>query len=277
MSTNLLQEYTVARDTLLERIVTSLKQDPRFVAAWLTGSFGRGDFDEVSDLDLTVVVSRSHAVQLCDWPETITTRPPNERLDLFGQFGDIDFAYENNRNAPAGGTATNVMYSPLGLRVDWVLVPKETAQRPENVRLLFSNIELPSVLKPEVDSQEERVKEAAKSAGFFWLMATTVAKYLIRGDGVFVTNWLEYLTELTLDVEHQIDGTPDKHHRGSLTRLYIKPVEQIEQLQQLCERIKTLMPRIMTLGGEIWLETQSGVEHWLSMAAQETSQAPSVN
>ena len=272
MSTILLQEYAIARDVLLKKISDSLKQDPRFIAAWLTGSFCRGDSDELSDLDLTVVVSKAHSDQMCIKPETITTRPPKDRLDLFGQFGNIDFAYENNRNAPNGGTATNVMYAPLGLRVDWVLVPEETAQRPENIKPLFSHIDVPSIPKPPLDSQEDRAKEAAEMVGFFWLMATTVAKYLIRGDGVFVTNWLEYLTELTLDVERLIEGIPDQNHHGSMTKLSIDLAEHLEQLKHLCERIKTLTPQVVALGGDVWLETQAGVEHWLQMADQKMSQ-----
>lgn len=272
MRTNLLQEYASARDALLERIVVSLEHDLRFVAAWLTGSFSTGENDEVSDLDLTVIVSQVYSDELCIRPETITNRPPMDRLSLFRQFGSIDFAYENNRNAPTGGTATNVMYAPLGLRVDWVLVPEETAQQPENVKLLFSNIDVPSMPKSALDSQEERAKDAAEMVGFFWLMATTVAKYLIRGDGVFVTNWLENLTGLTLDVERRINGIPDQYHRGSMTRLHIEPAEHIAQLRQLCERIETLTPQVVALGGNVWLETRVGVERWLDMADQKASQ-----
>jgi len=271
MSSNLLQEYALARDTLLEKIVASLKHDTRFVAAWLTGSFARDEVDDLSDIDITVVVSQHYVDQLCAQTETITNRPPRDRVDLFSQFGDIDFAYENNRNAPTGGTATNVMYAPLGLRVDWVLVPEETAQQPENMKLLFSNIDVPSISKPAPDSQEERAKDAAKMVGFFWLMATTVTKYLIRGDGVFVTSWLEYLTELVSDVERQLAGTPEVHHRGSMTRLYAEPVEQFEHLRKLCERIKILMPQVTALGGDVWLESQIGVEHWLHMTEENVT------
>ena len=56
-----IQEYASNRNKLLEDITQVLKEDHRFVAAWLTGSFGRGDADKVSDLDLTVVVENSFA------------------------------------------------------------------------------------------------------------------------------------------------------------------------------------------------------------------------
>ena len=36
-------KYVQARTVLLEQITSSLQKDERFVAAWLAGSFGRGD------------------------------------------------------------------------------------------------------------------------------------------------------------------------------------------------------------------------------------------
>jgi Streptomycin adenylyltransferase len=275
MITNLLQEYAAERDELLERIVSTLKQDERFLAAWLTGSFGREDIDEVSDLDLTVVVSSSHSDQLCARPETISARAPKMRLDLFSRFGKIGFAYENNNNAPIGGTATNVMYLPSGTRVDWVLVPQVTAQRPENIKLLFAHIDVPTKPKAVSSNQEQRAKEVTEMVSFFWLMATVVAKYLIRGDSVFVTHWLEQLAGLIVAIERRIEGVPYEYHRGSITSLRCMPIDQLQQLQDLCNRIEVLTPRVIALGGQVWAESQLGVEQWLRMADQAVLQTPS--
>lgn len=268
MSKDFLQEYSTTRDELLERIVVGLKQDQRFVAAWLTGSFGKDDTDEVSDLDLTAVVSNSCSDQLCVRPEIITARAPQVRLDLFSQFGKIGFAYENNNNAPIGGTATNVMYLPSGARVDWVLVPEGTAQLPENIKLLFSHVNVPPMPKAIPASREQRAKEATEMVGFFWLMATVVAKYLIRDDAVFVTSWLEQLTGLIAAIEGRIAGVHDQYHRGSFTSLRSTSIEQLQQLQDLCKRIEILTPQVIALGGQVWAESQIGVEHWLAMAEQ---------
>jgi len=51
-----LASYTHTRDDLLERIVATLQADSRVVAAWLSGSFGRGVEDAWSDLDLHVAI-----------------------------------------------------------------------------------------------------------------------------------------------------------------------------------------------------------------------------
>ena len=272
MNTNLLQEYAAEQDELLKNVVASLKDDPRFVAAWLSGSFGRADNDELSDLDLTVVVSHSYSDQLCARQEMINAHAPKVRLDLFSQFGKISFAYENNNNAPTSGTATNVMYLPMGTRVDWVLVPEEHAQRPENIKLLFAHTDLPAVPNVMPAHQEQRVREAEQLLSFFWLMATGVAKYLIRGDAVFVTCWLEQLARFIAEIERRIEGVPDQYHHGSRTSLRCGPIEQLQQLQDLHNRAKALIPQVIALGGQVWTESQIGVEHWLHMADQVVSQ-----
>jgi predicted nucleotidyltransferase len=51
-----LADYGRRRDALLNRIVDLLSADRRVGAAWLSGSFGRGEADEWSDLDLHVAV-----------------------------------------------------------------------------------------------------------------------------------------------------------------------------------------------------------------------------
>jgi len=48
------------RAALLQRAMTLLQEDERVVAAWLIGSEGRGETDELSDIDLWVVVADEH-------------------------------------------------------------------------------------------------------------------------------------------------------------------------------------------------------------------------
>lgn len=51
-----LARYALARDALLARIVDLLQADRRVGAAWLSGSFGGGEADVWSDLDLHIAV-----------------------------------------------------------------------------------------------------------------------------------------------------------------------------------------------------------------------------
>lgn len=50
--TDLLRLREEERDRLLDRLVASLERDERVVAAWLSGSLGRGTADAWSDVDV---------------------------------------------------------------------------------------------------------------------------------------------------------------------------------------------------------------------------------
>src|SRR4051794_31490721 len=56
---------------LIERATQVLGRDARVLGVWLAGSFGRGDSDEFSDVDLWVVVDQQDLTSFCDsWPTT---------------------------------------------------------------------------------------------------------------------------------------------------------------------------------------------------------------
>jgi len=59
MPSKALSAYQAERDALLERIHMALQSDPRVVAAWVGGSVGAGTADELSDLDIWVVIEDS--------------------------------------------------------------------------------------------------------------------------------------------------------------------------------------------------------------------------
>lgn len=59
-TTRTLSDYARERSTLLDRIVQLLEADHRVAAAWLSGSFGRGEADDWSDLDLHVAIKEEH-------------------------------------------------------------------------------------------------------------------------------------------------------------------------------------------------------------------------
>jgi hypothetical protein len=92
------EQYTAARDVLLTEITAFLKNDPRFLAAWLAGSFGRGEQTWLSDLDLHVVIAEAYSEILCatPWPSGGRTTP--ERLALFQQFGTPTIIFEAHSN-----------------------------------------------------------------------------------------------------------------------------------------------------------------------------------
>ena len=122
-----LQSYREQRDSFLTNLAETLSNDERFVAAWLTGSFGRKEEDTVSDLDLRLVVSDEHSPSLCARLEQVSAQTSPERYALFSQFGSPALIHENNNNAPEGGTFTFVLYADSAIMVDWTLIPHMNA------------------------------------------------------------------------------------------------------------------------------------------------------
>jgi hypothetical protein len=131
-------DYARRRAALLARLGATLRADERFVAAWLTGSFGRGEEDACSDVDCTAVVAGGHADALLARPWRSAGRTTAERLALLRSLGRsaVVLAHDAHGNAPEGGTHTNALYAD-GTRLDLTLVPAGRAWRPEETRLLF--------------------------------------------------------------------------------------------------------------------------------------------
>ena len=264
----LIRKYALEREKLLKRITDYLVGDDRFVAAWLTGSLSRGDTDDISDIDLTVVVAQASSAILCTRPKMKAPCATEQRLELFNKFGEVGFAYENHNNAPPGGTATNVLYLPLGLRVDWALVPEADAQRPIKSKIVFQHKEIPLVSEAKVAGQAKRAEEAAEMVAFFWLMVTVICKYTIRNDSVFVNYWLEQLSILVLGIERRIAGEPDTYHRGSLTKLSSTGVKQLAMLRSLCTKVENISDAVVSMGGAVYPVSQAGIAQWMTMAEE---------
>ena len=248
---NALNVYRESRDSLLSKIVQVLSNDERFVAAWLAGSFGRNDTDDVSDLDLNIVVSDLHSENLCKRDEQISQKTTNERLDLFSQFGTPAIIHENNYNAPEGGTFTFTLYAKSQLMVDWVLIPQSKAYRPSQTYLLFEKSIVPIAPPAESESLEQRIKQASERVAFFWMMMAVTAKYLIRQDGVFVTQWLEILNEMLQEIERLIAGKTWEYKRGSHSVLEPTSKGQKQAILKLGERMESILPELIKIGGQV--------------------------
>ena len=249
---NSLNVYRESRDKLLAQIVQFFSNDERFVAAWLTGSLSRNDADAVSDIDLTLVVSDSYSENLCKRAEQISQQTTNERLKLFSQFGTPAVIHENNNNAPEGGTFTFTLYAKSHLMVDWVLIPQSKALRPSQAYLLFEKFSVP-IIAPltELESLEQRIKTASERVAFFWMMMAITAKYLIRQDGVFVTQWLEVLNEILQDIERLIAGKTWEYQRGSRSVLEATSEGQKQAILKLGERMENILPELIKMGGQV--------------------------
>jgi len=242
---NHLQAYRRSREALLQQIIEELSSDDRFVAAWLTGSYSRNDEDDVSDIDIHIVVGKPYSEVLCARQAQVSSSTTEERWELFRKFGEPALIHENNNNAPKDGTFTFVLYSGSALMIDWVLRPQGNAERPSQSILLFDRGNIP-VSAPVPEDLEGSKKAVAEVWAFFWMMTAITIKYIVREDLAFVQEWLEHLHGIARDIERRIERVSwqDAYVRGSVSQFQPTRKKQIESLRALCRRMQELKPKV---------------------------------
>lgn len=161
------------RDQLLSSLIRQLEADDRVRAAWLAGSLGRGDADDLSDIDLWLAVSDDLVAEVVANPVAwVRARC------------DADLAFSIPRNAAAGGAYVfSLVRCPHGLQqVDWYWAPAKSAERPKATAVLFERDPAPIAKElPGLDDWERQELTA------FWCreslgMAHISTKGIRRGD-----------------------------------------------------------------------------------------------
>src|SRR6476661_1685566 len=99
MSADMLALRHNERGALLSTIVSTLRADARVVAAWLTGSLARGSADELSDIDVMVVVADAHIEAIKEG-----------RQEYVASVAKPVLIEEAPQNAPPGGAYLLVLY-----------------------------------------------------------------------------------------------------------------------------------------------------------------------
>jgi hypothetical protein len=201
-----LDNYAVERDRLLEAITDFLERDERFVAAWLGGSFARGEADMLSDLDLFVVVDDRYSDILCWRQRQVAEGTTDERLAIVSQFGQPAIIHDNHNNAPQGGSFTLVIYADTAVQVDWTLIPQTNAQRQMQSLLLFEKATIPTYPLPPSEDTEEQTNHLAERRAFFWMMTVPTTKYALRGDAVYFHIMLDMLHRTVAHIERLLQG-----------------------------------------------------------------------
>lgn len=263
-----LTSYQKHRDILLAEITATLSNDKRFVAGWLTGSFGRNNADAVSDIDINLVVSKMDSMSLCLRPSQVSAKTSPERFSLLSQFGTPALIHENNNNAPEGGTFTFVLYAESAIMVDWTLIPQSKASRPYQSKILFDKARISVSNPPEPEDLEQSRKYVAEQWAFFWMMTAVTVKYIIRGDGVFVAQWIENLHGLIQDIERRINRQAWSYTPRSLSQLQTRREKQIESVHELCQKMLELKPKVSEFITSELVMPLSEIETLLSLANQ---------
>ena len=264
MASRIAQQIT-NRDELLAHIVAALNADDRVVAAWLTGSLGRGEDDAFSDIDLGVVVRDTDAAELCARPWQVAGHTTDARLALFAKVGTPAIIHESQHNAPSGGSFTVVIYDNA-LTVDWILIPHSLAQRPAQSRLLLAKAEIPIQPIASIESIEQRITSASEKVSFFWMMATVTVKYMLRQDSVYFHLLLDGLYRVAAEAGWLVAGQPWQYHRGAYASLCSTRQEQIAAIHDVCQAVLTLMAEIERLGGRIPQSPMNVIERLLALA-----------
>jgi hypothetical protein len=165
-----LQTYAAGRDVLFTRLTSELEGDERVAAAWLSGSFGRGEADEWADFDLHVAV---HDAFFGDYLD--------ERPLLYARVGRLILVQaEMPSNAVNGGRFQLVVYEGC-YEIDWNIGPLSLASRNLASQVLFEHVPVPVATLPPLTA-EERGAKADHWLTFFWAMAPIAVKYTARGE-----------------------------------------------------------------------------------------------
>ena len=251
------------RDTALQEIGDLLERDDRFEAAWLGGSFGRGEEDEYSDLDLTAVVSNAHAPELCERQRATGAGTIPARLDIISAIGKPVVVHEHHANAPAGGSFTAVIYAS-GLAVDWTLIPAEGAVRSTATRLLFDRMGIP-VAGAGAPGGPLRTDRLSERYAFFWLLAIPAAKAWRRRDRVKFHALLEMLHGVKREIEHLLRGASPAYTRHSLAPFCADSAEERRALQQVCADVGGLAADVQASGASVPEEPERVLGLWLAL------------
>lgn len=261
--------FLQAREDLLAKITESLRNDERFVAAWLAGSIGRGEGSWQSDLDLHVVVADEYSEALCAMPWPAGARTTPERLQLFQRFGTPAIIYDAHGNNQHGGTFTHVVYQKSAQNVDWMLTPQHQAHLLPETLLLFDKVGLPAAPAEEPETKEEQSERASLHVGFFWMIASANVMNLLAGDLGEFHMLLLWLEDNLHEVRAALRGEQARYISHTNSRVYATQDEQVAALRRLCDEMEALMPAVVDLGGYVPPATRAMVEMRLELLKGE--------
>jgi len=232
------------RDALLARITRMLEGDDRIAAAWLFGSVGRGESDDLSDLDLRVIVFDEHIAGICAG-----------RQAYAAQAGEAVLFQEAPQNRPVGGAFLLTLYAgQFGPQeVDWTWEPLSGACLWPNTHILLNRAglskqgEMPWGYQPR--PAQAALEENVQRISSFWAMLLISAKYAARSPheeqmgliGMSVQPLREVSEYLGLSPRYVMETLPP-HGR---------PQEKVHLLRALADDMEARMPAVEARGGSV--------------------------
>lgn len=271
-------ELGEVRDGVLHRITELLRTDHRVEAAWLAGSFGRGEPDAWSDLDLHIAVADDHV------EEFLAERPV-----LFGKVGEPVLVQDEMASNVQTGATYQLVWFAGGVHVDWNIGPASVAVKPAEHWLLFERRPFDVIELPALDDAVRR-REARRWLIFFWAMAPIAVKYTARRTSRAAVKQIDLLSQALIcmwRLTNEPDGPdpwqPSLTNRGLEDELdqrlpqlgaTITPHGLCQVIEELCHEARRLEPKLRTLDATVDPRVADEAERLLALCRTSLDGAP---
>jgi len=263
------QRFTEAA-ALLRRIMEGLEADDRVLAAWLVGSFGRGN-DPWGSAWVQVVVADEQIDTFIRTRRGNAARPAEPLLVV-----------EAPQNAPPGGAYLMALYDGEAgpYEVDWYWQARSGAQIPSDGHVLFDRIGLPPSgrlnefnhsdtppalreAQAAMTSAARRADEGRNTVSLFWAMLLISASHIARGPVGDDVPFLPMLQNLLGDTR-QFIGLPRESAPTPTA-----PDARLAALRQIGARMEALMPQVAAEGVDVPAAITARAYRYLDMVEKE--------
>lgn len=253
----LLELRRAEREALLQRVTALLRDDHRVGGAWLAGSLGRGEADELSDIDLWLAVADEHC------PAMVAAR-----REYVGRVAKPLLIEEAPENAPAGGGYLLVLYGGQAgpQHVDWYWQPQSDARVPADAHLLFERAPLLRQV-PAPATRLARAEAIDGQVAFFWAMSNVAAKYVARRQPSAGLKMLELVSQALTEVKAMAGSAPADGEPGEDSVPSLQPERQLALLRGMAGEMEALTPRIVALGGTVPVQAILQIHRLFDLAA----------
>ena len=253
-----LSEFAKERQLLLDRIVSCLENDSRVVATWLLGSLGRAESDELSDIDIWVVVS-----------DEFIQKVSQQRRQFVSQLGIPLLVVEAPNNAPRTGAYLMVYYQSdiAPLQVDWYWQPQSAAFIPPDTKLLFDRAGLKAAAKPieftDSDPDPNLTESPIHMVSYFWAMLLITTKYAMRSPWSEEMELLPYVMAPFHQARQYLNQEISPDHPTTMDQQH--PKDKLRILRELATEMRIMMEALASQGIDLPFQFIPGMHNYLAM------------
>ena len=254
-----LKAHQLERAELLQRAQAALQQDNRVSAAWLFGSLGRGDADDLSDIDLFIIVADQHQADMVA-----------NRYAYMAQLGEPLLVLEAPQNWPPGAVYNMALYPGASgpHQIDWYWQRQSAARLPTEIHLLFDHVNLPYANGPTRFDYapvppRPPTEVATQEVNSFWVMLLIAAKYIARTTGKARIDMLQWPLGALRAVAQFVDQPEPLMPATELSPA--DPLAKLNVLRTYAAVMETLMPQAVSHGGRVPVAIGPQADRYLAL------------